>query len=162
MIFLILTIATAIIAQAWILVIAFRKSIVWGVIILVLPPAALLFVLMHWSECKGPFVIYLIAIGMFGMMVHKNPSSLIEGDTRAIVDISRRVSEAAKNYKQDHQSLPKNSGVLLAKGYLTQEEAYDPWGSELQIDTYQGKLVVWSMGPDKSPEPADNISFSFK
>ncbi|TDJ31033.1 MAG: hypothetical protein E2O57_00415 [Gammaproteobacteria bacterium] len=131
-------------------------------IILVLPPAALLFVLMHWSECKRPFVIYLIAIGMFGMRVNKDPYSLVGDETRAIADICRRVSEAAKNYKQDNQTLPENSGVLLAKGYLTQEEAYDPWGSELQIDTYQGKLIVWSMGPDKSPDPADNFSFAFK
>ena len=48
------------ISQIWLAVLAFRKSIVWGLLVLCVPCAAFVFIIMNWSETKVPALIYII------------------------------------------------------------------------------------------------------
>lgn len=48
-----------------ILIIAFRKSVVWGLASLFIPFVALVFVIMHWDETKKPFLCSLLAIPLY-------------------------------------------------------------------------------------------------
>lgn len=45
----------AIIGGIWLLVVAFQKSILWGLGCLVIPIVGLIFVVMNWEEAKKPF-----------------------------------------------------------------------------------------------------------
>ena len=43
----------------WLVAVAFRRSALWGVVVLLLSPiAAIAFAVGHWSESKRPFVLY--------------------------------------------------------------------------------------------------------
>ncbi len=44
----------------WILVLAFQKSVGWGLACLLIPCVSLVFAIQNWNEAKNPF---LIAIG---------------------------------------------------------------------------------------------------
>jgi hypothetical protein len=44
------------------LIMAFRHSVLWGLGYLCVPFVALIFIFMHWSETKGPFLKALIGL----------------------------------------------------------------------------------------------------
>jgi hypothetical protein len=43
----------------WMLVIAFRTGVLWGLAVLFVPFAVLVFAITHWDECKKPFLLQL-------------------------------------------------------------------------------------------------------
>ncbi len=45
-----------------ILIMAFQKSVLWGLALLLIPFAQLVFILLHWSETKSPFLKSLLGI----------------------------------------------------------------------------------------------------
>lgn len=49
-------------AGIWFLVVAFRQSVLWGLGCLLVPFVSLIFLIIHWSEAKRPFVWSLIAL----------------------------------------------------------------------------------------------------
>lgn len=63
----------ALIAMIWytlvIIYIAFKESILWGLIVLFIPFGMLVFVCLHWQETKSPFLIsiaaWIICIGVW-------------------------------------------------------------------------------------------------
>ena len=38
-------------------------------------------------------------------------------------------------------------------------KAKDPWGNAYEIEVENGRVVVWSHGPDGQPETSDDISY---
>ncbi|MEM7146253.1 MAG: hypothetical protein AAF591_14035 [Verrucomicrobiota bacterium] len=48
----------------FILVNAFKKSILWGLGSLFVPFVGLIFVIMHWDQNKQPFIRYLIGVAI--------------------------------------------------------------------------------------------------
>ncbi len=49
-------------AQIWVLVAAFNKSIVWGLLVLLLPFISLLFIVMFFNDMKFPVMLYIVGI----------------------------------------------------------------------------------------------------
>jgi Na+-translocating ferredoxin:NAD+ oxidoreductase RnfE subunit len=47
------------------LILAFRTSVWWGLGYLFIPFVGLIFIIVHWSEAKGPFLKGLIALPCF-------------------------------------------------------------------------------------------------
>ncbi len=45
----------------WFLVVAFRKSVLWGVFCLFLPIVGFFFLIVHWPEAKRPFMWSILA-----------------------------------------------------------------------------------------------------
>lgn len=64
------------VAGIWFLVVAFRESVLWGLGCLFIPFASLIFLIMHWSEAKRPFLWSLLAIVPIAIgMLLAQPSS---------------------------------------------------------------------------------------
>jgi len=65
----------AIVGGIWLLVVAFRESLLWGLACLVVPIVMLLFVATHWSESKTPFLVQVAGWALFlvGTQVGSNP-----------------------------------------------------------------------------------------
>ncbi len=55
----------------WLLVVAFKTSVLWGVLSLLVPFAALVFVCKHWDVSKKPFLIQVggIALAVLGVLL---------------------------------------------------------------------------------------------
>lgn len=46
---------------------AFKTNVLWGLAVLLLPPAALLYLVLHWQDAKGAFKTQLIGVAiLFG------------------------------------------------------------------------------------------------
>lgn len=58
-------------AGLWLLVLAFQEGIWWGLGSLLLSPVMLVFVILHWSTAKVPFLVNLggIALVIVGAML---------------------------------------------------------------------------------------------
>lgn len=54
----------------WLIVVAFRTSVVWGVLYIVVPLASLALVMMHWEQSQTPFLICLAGFAVFGVGVY--------------------------------------------------------------------------------------------
>ncbi len=48
----------------WFLVVAFRKSILWGLGCLLVPFVALVFLIKYWNESAKPFLVSLAGTGL--------------------------------------------------------------------------------------------------
>jgi hypothetical protein len=54
----------ALIGGLWIVVIAFKESVIWGLGSLLIPLVALIFVAQHWAAAKKPFIVEVVGIGL--------------------------------------------------------------------------------------------------
>lgn len=54
--------AFAAIGWVWLLVVAFRTSLAWGFIVLLIPPAAVWFIPKHWPRAKAPLGVVLAGL----------------------------------------------------------------------------------------------------
>jgi hypothetical protein len=57
----------ALIGGIWIIVNAFKKSVLWGLGSLFVPFVSLVFVIMNWQENKKPFLISIAGAVLYGI-----------------------------------------------------------------------------------------------
>jgi hypothetical protein len=70
-----LSFLTIAVIYAWLLVITFRTSLLWGMAYIFIPFAGLPFMFLHWDCGKKPFLISLFALAIFyiGSFVSPRP-----------------------------------------------------------------------------------------
>lgn len=59
------------------LIAAFKTSMLWGFSVLILPPAAILYLIAHWQDAKGPFKIQIFGLLALAALAYKNEGTLI-------------------------------------------------------------------------------------
>lgn len=59
------------------LIAAFKTSMLWGFSVLIIPPAAVLYLIVHWQEAKGPFKIQIFGLLAFAALAYKNEGAKI-------------------------------------------------------------------------------------
>lgn len=64
-------IVIALVSNLSVLIAAFRDSVVWGLAYLLIPGAALVFVITHWDDCRSPVLRALVGavIMIAGFMI---------------------------------------------------------------------------------------------
>ena len=55
------------VGHVWLVVIAFKERIFWGLGLLILPPLALFFIVRHFRRVRGPILIILLAVTVFAV-----------------------------------------------------------------------------------------------
>ena len=90
--FAILTVAgwiTLVVGGIMLIIAAFRVSVVWGLCVLFLGPAGLVFLIMHWDDAKKAFGVQLLGlllfVASFGMTMSKG-ASVMEPLLQKLVD----------------------------------------------------------------------------
>lgn len=66
----------SIIGGIWLLVVAFKTSILWGLGTFFIPFVGLVFVFMHWQVAKKPFLLSLLAVVLLIVPVMSEPALL--------------------------------------------------------------------------------------
>ena len=56
-----------VIGGIWVLIEAFKESILWGLGCIFIPLVSLIFVIMHWDKAGKPFLIQLVGIVLFAV-----------------------------------------------------------------------------------------------
>lgn len=46
------------------LIAAFRTSILWGIGLILIAPAAIVYTILHWQEAKNPFLLQLLGLAI--------------------------------------------------------------------------------------------------
>jgi hypothetical protein len=71
------------IGEIWLLINAFRTSLLWGICCLLLPIAPLIFLIVHWRMAATPWLIWLLAFGIYfvGFLVGGWDLGLLLGPT---------------------------------------------------------------------------------
>lgn len=78
---LILGMILGVVGGIWLLVVAFKESVWWGLGSLLLPFVSLIFVIMHWQVSKKPFLISLVGGVLLGIAAVKMPHVVDPGMT---------------------------------------------------------------------------------
>lgn len=62
---------TCFFAYAWLLVVAFKQDILWGLGCLLIQPVAFVFLILHWDKSKKPFFASVVGavICLIGMLI---------------------------------------------------------------------------------------------
>ena len=63
----------SVVAGIWLLVVAFKTSVWWGLGSLLIPFVALIFVIMHWQVAKKPFLWNLLGGVLIAVGILMNP-----------------------------------------------------------------------------------------
>lgn len=63
----------SVVAGIWLLVVAFKTSVWWGLGSLLIPFVALIFVIVHWSVAKKPFLWNLLGAVLIIVPLVTNP-----------------------------------------------------------------------------------------
>lgn len=71
----------AFIGGIWLLVVTFKKSILWGIGSLLLPIVGLVFVILNWDLTKKPFLVYLAGIVLLVIGLANLPAGTLEAPT---------------------------------------------------------------------------------
>lgn len=53
-----------VVSGIWLLILAFRESILWGLGSLIIPLVGLFFVILHWDVAKKPFLYNLLGVAI--------------------------------------------------------------------------------------------------
>ena len=94
-----LGILVALAGNIWFLVVAFQRSVGWGLAVLLLPLANLVFLFCAWAEAKRPFLLGLVGVGIctagfFALPQEQSPGGLIAAAMQK--SIAQDSSEAAQ------------------------------------------------------------------
>lgn len=75
---LILGFILMVVGGIWLVIEAFRESVLWGIGVLLIPIVGLVFVAMHWDQAGKPFLIQLAGVILWfvGGGAQKNVSAL--------------------------------------------------------------------------------------
>jgi hypothetical protein len=63
-------------AWLWLLGQAFTEGVPWGIACLLLPPASLLFVAVHWERARDPFLLQLLGVAAVLFASGADPTAL--------------------------------------------------------------------------------------
>ena len=69
----------------WLVVIGFQRSILWGLAVLFIPFAGLIFVIMYWQDAKKPFLISLGAFAVFVAGIFMLPQGVDTGNLAQVM-----------------------------------------------------------------------------
>jgi len=100
----------------WLVVLAFKTHVVWGLASLLLPLAVVVFAILHWRNTWIPFVINLVAGLLLSLLLVQMTSAGVE----ALLQGQLSPSEGqVMNYKQVEEEVLQR----LERGEMTEEEA---------------------------------------
>jgi len=117
----------------WLVIVAFRQSLLWGFLVLFLYPfTAVIFAIKNWSDAKKPFMIHVLSISgfvslLFYLLIGLGGLQMLEG----IYEVTRKgSSQEEKGRKLDQlmgqiensNAIPSGGKEKLAKLRLILEE----------------------------------------
>lgn len=59
-----LGLAILVIGGLWLIIEAFKTSILWGLGCLIITPVSLVFIFVHWDRAKSPFILQLVGLAL--------------------------------------------------------------------------------------------------
>jgi uncharacterized membrane protein len=68
--------AIFIIGGIGLLIAAFRTSILWGIVLIIISPVAIIYTILHWQEAKNPFFLQVLGLAIMLITSYLGAGSL--------------------------------------------------------------------------------------
>ncbi len=98
----------ALASSVWFLVVAFQRSVWWGLAVFFLPLANLVFLFCAWAEAKRPFLLGLGSVALFAVGFFALPKEQLQQGF-ASAAMRRAQMQAAKAAKSQEEAKPLSS-----------------------------------------------------
>ena len=76
---------------------AFKESVLWGLGCLFLPGCSIVFVIMHWQDCKKPFLLHLLGGFIVAAGVGFMLPDMIKGFEKGYDEAKEKLDEAQQS-----------------------------------------------------------------
>jgi len=105
----------AIVSGIWLLFLAFKEHILWGLGSLLVPFVSLIFVIMHWRKSWRPFVFSLAGTGMMvaGLLTSLPSADALQDLATVHAELQRRVDRGEMTEAEVGRELARISLALL-------------------------------------------------
>ena len=103
----------------WLAVVAFRRGVLWGILILLLSPiTAVIFAFKYWFEAKKPFLLYMVCFTLYFsytgyIFVHMGGPEMFNMADR--IERGEFTEEDTFNFMEDTMDRMDSSGLLDAQ-----------------------------------------------
>lgn len=141
----------------WLLVLAFKRSIVWGLVVLFVPFASLVFVVKYWNETKTAFLVslggYVVYAGMFyGMVKPRIENSLVAMQrAQATHERSRHENDATADDLDAIRSNAPDTGMPDNAGGAGTDTAAPAATAKPKAPDTPAKVAVVNTGSSDKP-----------
>ncbi len=85
---------------------AFKTSVLWGLLVLFIPPAAILFLILHWQAAKGAFQLQLLGLALVFAVSYFSSGSIDPRDMRRAASVQNASNVLDINNGRQSQSAP--------------------------------------------------------
>jgi hypothetical protein len=105
-------------AFIWLVVVAFKRSAMWGVLVLLLSPiTAIIFAIQNWQESKKPFLVYIgstaATVAIFFIFLFYLGAPMVKMAQQ--MNDGELTQEEGGAIMEEHMDRMENSGLLSAK-----------------------------------------------
>ena len=118
----------------WMLVLSFRTSVLWGLAVLFLPFAVVVFAIVHWDECKKPFLWYM--------------GTSVAGFMLLFLTVGAAVGEAAQLAAEEQAQMTESDDSNSDSDPIDWENEQAP--SSASVDPYPSTRATRPMRPAPS------------
>jgi hypothetical protein len=142
----------------WLVVVAFKNHVGWGLAVLFIPFAAIVFAIMNWDEAKKPFLGYLASTVGFFVVFIAMAGSMFGMAAQMAMEMEDMDPEEAARYMQQQMD---DAGMLSAedrdefeKMFQQMAEEADRAGSGTAMSFQETPVSSSTQSrPDPDPEP---------
>ena len=112
----------SLISFIWVVVIAFKEDVIWGLGCLFIPLIIIVFGIMHWDKCKKPFLVYVITSIVLGVMYFKIVYAVFS--QTGVMDLNAQVESGEITEQEAEQRMKQRMAEMfgLDAGQLPQTE----------------------------------------
>lgn len=123
----------SLISFIWVVVIAFKHDVIWGLGCLFIPLIIIVFGIMHWDKCKKPFLVYVITSIIMGVMYYKIFAALFSQID--IVDLNAQVERGQITEQEAQQKIQQRMAEMFGLDVAGAPEIEQPQTAEGQISS---------------------------
>jgi len=134
----------AAVGNIWLIVAAFRQSIVWGLSVLFIPFALLVFLFKHWDPAKQPFLLSVIGSALIVAPIFMNPEAFAnqKGFPEYLAQLTHQSTPIPAGDQKPETPLMKQARLEKMQAAFTQHAAE----LKAKYDTLQAQ---WAKLPPK-------------
>lgn len=148
------------ISYIWLVVAAFKKSVLWGFLVLFLSPVtAIIFGILHWKDAKKPFLTFMlanvvyIASSFYAVSLILNSPGFVELVQKAKQGEPLSEEETAEKVLSIAETMTKNGLLSLQGLQMVRKEVYKKYPQLQQKNIIQNQRLAGTQPAPPQPKP---------
>ena len=132
------------------LIAAFRTSILWGLAVLLIAPVALIYLVVHWQDAKGPFKLQVFGLIIIAVLAYTNGGASFPTSTNTSLESLNFSTSENSNYS----SMDTTNQTFNCDG----RQHCSQMNSRAEAEYFVRNCPNTKMDGDNDGEPCENDS----